>query len=330
MKKIAINGFGRIGRAAFKIALEHQDELEVVAINDLFDTKLLAYMLSFDTVYGKYQKKVEAKENALVVDGKEYKVFAEREPNKLPWKELGVDVVIESTGIFRTKEQMQLHIHAGAKLVMLSAPPKGSGVSTHILGVTDLKNDTNPLKSSASCTTNSITIPVKIIHDLFTVKKALLTTIHAYTADQTLVDGPHKDFRRGRTAGQNIVPTSTGAAIATTEVIPDLKKKFDGSALRVPVAVGSISDITMLVEKKTTVQEINSAFKKAVELPQYKGLLGVSEEPIVSSDIIGSTYSGIVDLTLTKVVDGDLVKIFSWYDNEWGYANRLVEAVMAS
>ena len=329
MKRIAINGFGRIGRAAFKIALEHQDALEVVAINDLFDTKLLAYMLAYDSVYGKYQKKVEAKENALVVDGKEYKVFGEREPNKLPWKELNVDVVIESSGVFTKAEQMSLHIHAGAKQVMLSAPSRDGKVTTHILGVTDLKNDDSPLKSSASCTTNSITIPVKIMHNLFTVKKALLTTIHAYTADQNLVDGPHRDFRRGRTAGQNIVPTSTGAAIATTEVIPDLKNKFDGIALRVPVSVGSISDITMLVEKKTTAEEINSAFKKASELPQYKGILGVSEEPIVSSDIIGSTYSGIVDLTLTKVIDGDFIKIFSWYDNEWGYSNRLVEAVMA-
>lgn len=327
MKKIAINGFGRIGRAAFKIALEHRDTLEVVGINDLFDTKTLAYMLKYDTVYGKYAKTVEAGSNALIVDEKSYPVFAEREPQKLPWGKLSVDTVIESTGIFRTKEQMQLHIQAGAKNVILSAPSKGEGVSTCVLGVSDIATDKNSCKSAASCTTNSVAAPVKIIHQHFTIKKALLTTIHAYTADQNLVDGPHKDLRRGRTAGQNIVPTSTGAAIATTEVIKDLKGKFDGVALRVPVPAGSISDITMLVEKKTTKEEINAVLEKAAKSPEYKGILSVSREPLVSSDILGSTYSAIIDAELTQVIDGDLIKIFSWYDNEWGYSNRLIEMI---
>jgi glyceraldehyde 3-phosphate dehydrogenase len=211
---------------------------------------------------------------------------------------------------------------------MLSAPPKGSGVSTHILGVTDIVNDSNPLKSNASCTTNSITVPVKIMHDNFIIKKAILTTIHGYTADQNLVDGPHRDLRRARAAALNIVPTTTGAAVSTTEVIPALKGLFDGIALRVPVPAGSVSDITMLVEKKTTADEVNNVFKQAAESPQYKGIIGVSEDPIVSSDILGTSYSGIIDLPLTKVIDGDLVKIFSWYDNEWGYTCRLIEAVI--
>jgi glyceraldehyde 3-phosphate dehydrogenase len=213
---------------------------------------------------------------------------------------------------------------------MLSAPSKGGDISTHVLGVSDIAADKNLLKSSASCTTNSIAPPVKIIHDHLTVKKAVLTTIHGYTADQNLVDGPHKDLRRGRAAGLNIVPTTTGAALATGQVIPELVDCFDGIALRVPVPAGSVSDITMLVERKTSVDEVNNIFKQAAQSPRYKGILGVSEDPIVSSDILGTTYSGIVDLLMTKVIDGDLVKILSWYDNEWGYTNRLIEAVIKS
>jgi len=330
MKKIAINGFGRIGRAAFKIALEHSQELEIVAINDLFDTKTLAYLLKYDSVYGVYDKDVQSKESVLIVDDKEYPVYAEREPNKLPWGELNVDTVIESTGIFRTEEQMRLHIAAGAKAVMLSAPSKGGQVSTHVLGVSDITADSNLLKSSASCTTNSIAPPVKIIHDHLKVQKAVLTTIHGYTADQNLVDGPHKDLRRGRAAGLNIVPTTTGAALATGKVIPELADCFDGIALRVPVPAGSVSDITMLVEKKTSVQEVNNIFKQAVKSLQYKGILAITQDPIVSQDILGTSYSGIIDLAMTKVIDGDLIKILSWYDNEWGYTHRLIEAVIKS
>lgn len=328
MKKIAINGFGRIGRAAFKIALEHQDKLEVVAINDLFDTKLLAYLLKYDSVYGQYEREVSHNEKALIVDGKQYPVYAEKEPLKLPWGTLNVDTVIESTGIFTSEDKLKLHLEAGAKEVMLSAPPKGSGVSTHIVGVSDIAADPNPLKSNASCTTNSITAPVKVMHERFGVKKALLTTVHGYTADQNLVDGPHRDLRRARAAALNIVPTTTGAAISTTEVITELKGKFDGIALRVPVPAGSVSDITMLVSRIVTVEEINNVFKEAANSAKYKGIIGVSEEPIVSSDILKTTFSGIIDLPFTKVVDGDLVKILSWYDNEWGYTNRLIEAVI--
>ncbi|HBH46731.1 MAG: type I glyceraldehyde-3-phosphate dehydrogenase [Candidatus Jacksonbacteria bacterium RIFOXYC2_FULL_44_29] len=334
MKKIAINGFGRIGRAAFKIALQHQDELEVVAINDLFPTKTLAYLLKYDSVYGTYEKEVQATENAIVVAGKSYSVFAEKEPNKLPWGKLGVDTVIESTGIFRTEETMRLHLQAGAKQVILSAPPKNEGssggISTCVLGVTDITADKNPLKSCASCTTNSIAPAVQVIHEALGIKKAILTTIHGYTADQSLVDGPHKDLRRGRAAAINIVPTSTGAALATAQVIPDLQGKFDGLALRVPVPVGSISDVTMLVSKKTTVAEVNQILKNAAASARYQGIIGVTDEPLVSTDIHRTAYSGIIDLALTKVIDGDLVKIMSWYDNEWGYTNRLVELVIKS
>lgn len=328
MKRIAINGFGRIGRAAFKIALEHERELEVVAINDLFDTKTLAHLLRYDSVYGKYEKEVSYSENALIVNGKVYPVYAEKEPQKLPWKDLGVDTVIESTGIFTSEDKMKSHLEAGAKKVMLSAPPKGGDVATVIVGVTDIAANQNPLQSNASCTTNSITAPVAVMHERFGVKKALLTTIHGYTADQNLVDGPHRDLRRARAAAINIIPTTTGAAISTTEVIRELKGKFDGIALRVPVPAGSVSDITMLLAKTVTIEEVNNAFKEAANSSLYKGIIGVSEDPIVSSDILKTTYSGIIDLPFTKVVDGDLVKILSWYDNEWGYTCRLIEAVI--
>lgn len=333
MKKIAINGFGRIGRAAFKIALEHTDEIEVVAINDLFDTQTLAYLLKYDTVYGIYPKTVTHTEQSLIVDGKELKIFSEREPEKLPWGALGVHTVIESTGVFRTAETMERHLKAGAKQVILSAPPKEgvkSAISTHVLGVSDIEKDPNPLKSCASCTTNSIAPVVDVIHKNLGIKKATLTTVHGYTADQNLVDAPHKDFRRGRAAAENIVPTSTGAAISVTEVIPDLVGKFDGIALRVPVAVGSLSDVTILLERTTTKEEVNALLKQASESPQYKGILGVTEDKIVSSDILQTSYSGIVDLSMTQVVDGDLLKILSWYDNEWGYTSRLIEAVIRS
>lgn len=328
--RIAINGFGRIGRAAFKIILEHP-HLEVVAINDLTDTKTLAHLLRYDTVYGKFSHEVSSTEKGIVVDGKEYPVLAEKDPSALPWNALTVDVVIECTGRFLSKEKASMHITAGAKKVVLSAPPKGSDIPTVVLGVNGetLKNvcKTEDIISNASCTTNCIAPAAKVMNDNFKVLKAVMTTIHSYTADQNLVDGPHKDLRRARAAAQNIVPTTTGAAISTAETIPDLKGKFDGMAVRVPTPDGSLSDFTFVLGEKVTAEQVNVVFEKAAKKKEFKGILEVTHEPIVSSDIIGNTHSSIVDLSLTKVVDGDLVKIVAWYDNEWGYSNRLVDLV---
>ncbi len=328
MKKIriAINGFGRIGRAAFKIALEHPS-LEVVAVNDLTDTETLAYLLRFDSVYGKYGRKVSHTAQELVVDGTRFPVIAEKDPTKLPWKKMSVDVVIESTGRFVKKDLAAQHITAGAKRVIISAPPKGGGVETIVLGVNEGALSDQGVISNASCTTNCIAPVAKVISRAFGIKKAMMTTIHSYTADQNLVDGPHKDLRRARAAAHNIVPTTTGAAISTAETIPELKGLFDGLAIRVPTIDGSLADFTFLVKKKVTVEQINTALKNAARTNELKGVLEVTEDPIVSSDIIGNTHSSIVDLSLTKVVDGDLVKVIAWYDNEMGYAHRLIELV---
>ncbi len=333
--KIAINGFGRIGRAAFKIALERKDSIEVVAINDLSDTKTLAYLLKYDTVYGIYAREVKASEEkliksddcsgSLVAGDVAVPVLSQKDPLRLPWKKLDVDVVIESTGVFRTFEKAMPHIKAGAKYVVISAPAKDEKTPTYVLGV-NVKNQINDkIISNASCTTNCISPIMKVLESEFGIEKALMTTIHSYTADQSLVDGPHKDLRRGRAAAQNIIPTSTGAAKATTKTIPKLEDKFSGIAIRVPTSVGSISDITALLKEDTSVEEVNQAFKNASDSEEMKGILDVSEDPIVSSDIIGNHYSAIVDLSFTDVVAGNLVKILAWYDNEWGYANRLVE-----
>ena len=328
--RVAINGFGRIGRAAFKIALDRKN-IDIVAINDLTDTETLAHLLTYDTVYGKYPKKVGFTEHAILVQGKTYPVTAEKDPAALPWKEKRVDVVIESTGRFLKKDLATLHLKAGAKRVVLSAPPKGSDVGTVVLGVND--GDLSRLQkgsgiiSNASCTTNCIAPAANVITKAFGIKKAMMTTIHSYTADQNLVDGPHKDLRRARAAAQNIVPTTTGAAISTAETIPEIKGMFDGLAIRVPTIVGSLSDFTFLVKKKTTVAAVNAAFEKAAASKAYQGILTVTKDPIVSSDIIGNPHSSIVDLPLTKVIDGDLVKIIAWYDNEWGYSHRLVDMV---
>lgn len=321
--KLAINGFGRIGRAAFKIALEHGG-IDVVALNDLTDTKTLAHLLRYDTVYGKYAPEVTAKERSLVVAGKEYPVFAEKDPSKLPWRDLQVDVVIESTGHFVTKEKASAHLAAGAKHVVISAPAKGGDVDTFVMGVNQEKLKDQQIVSNASCTTNCIAPVAEVLHRSFGIAKAMMTTIHSYTADQNLVDGPHKDLRRARAAAQNIVPTTTGAAIATAETIPALKGVFDGLAVRVPTAVGSLADFSILMKKPVTVDEINAAFREAAESKRYKGVLEVTDEPIVSSDIIGNPHASIVDLSLTKVIDGDFVKVIAWYDNEWGYSNTLV------
>lgn len=326
MKKIAINGFGRIGRAAFKIALSKND-IEVVAINDLTDAKTLAHLLRYDTAYGQYRKTVEAGDGALIVDGKKIPVYAEPDPKKLPWGELGVDVVLECTGRFVNGDAMRAHIEAGAKKVILSAPAKeGGDVPTFLLGVNDDQYSTDQdILSNASCTTNCIAPVAKILHSTFGVEKALMSTIHSYTADQNLQDGPHKDLRRARAAASNIVPTTTGAAIAVTEVIPELRGLFDGLALRVPTIVVSLTDFTFLLKRDTTVEEVNQVLKDAASMSQYRGIFTVTEEPLVSSDFIGNPYSSIADLSLTKVVGGNLVKVIAWYDNEWGYSNRLVE-----
>ena len=325
--KIGINGFGRIGRNAFKIAFERSD-IEIVAINDLTDTKTLAYLLKHDSNYGTYQPEVGFDDSGIIVNGTHVKVLAERDPALLPWGELGVELVIESTGRFTLQEDAEKHITAGAKRVVISGPSKSDGVDTIVLGAND--DDVagaSQVISNASCTSNSLGVVMAILDGEFGVQKSLLTTVHSYTASQALQDAPSKDLREGRNAAENMVPTTTGAAIAVTKVLPQLKGKFDGLSIRVPTAVVSISDITVLLGRDTTVEEINNVFKKAALEPFYQGILGVSDEPLVSRDYIGDSHSGIVDLLLTKVVGGNLAKIMVWYDNEWGYSNRLVELV---
>ena len=325
--KIAINGFGRIGRNAFKIAFERSD-LEIVAINDLTDNKTLAYLLKRDSNYGTYGHDVSFDDNGLIVAGKRIKVLAEKDPTALPWKDLGIDLVIESTGFFTDKEGASGHIKAGAKRVVISGPTKSEDVDTIVLGANDdaVKGSTEVV-SNASRTTNSLGAVMAVLEAEFGVEKSLLTTVHSYTASQKLQDAPSKDLREGRNAAENIVPTSTGAAIAVTKALPGLVGKFDGISMRVPTPVVSISDITALLSKDVTVEELNDAFKKAAQQPYFQGILGVSEEPLVSRDYIGNSHSGVVDLPLTRVVGGNLVKICVWYDNEWGYSNRLVELV---
>ncbi|MDO8619709.1 MAG: type I glyceraldehyde-3-phosphate dehydrogenase [Candidatus Daviesbacteria bacterium] len=334
MLKVAVNGFGRIGRAAFKVALdEHPQDLEIVAINDLTTPQVLAHLLQYDSAYGKWPRQVSSDEKNIIVDGKAYPVLAEKDPSLLPWKDLQIDVVIEATGHFTDEMGLSKHIGAGAKKVILSAPAKGGEVGTFLVGVNQDKYAGENIINNASCTTNCIAPVAAIMHSKFGVLKALMTTIHAVTAEQNLVDGPPpggkaNDLRRARAAYANIIPTTTGAAISTAEAIPELKGLFDGRSLRVPVIVGSISDFTFLIGKKATVEEINEAFKEASQTPRWNKIVAASDEPLVSSDIIGRSESAIVDLSLTQVVDGDLVKVFAWYDNEWGYANRLVEQVI--
>lgn len=325
--KIGINGFGRIGRNAFKIAFERSD-IEVVAINDLTDTKTLAYLLKNDSNYGQYQHDVDFDDDGITVNGKHVKVLAERDPAQLPWGSLGVDLVIESTGRFTLKEDAEKHIEAGAKRVVISGPSKSDGVDTIVLGANeDIIEGASHAVSNASCTTNSLGAVMAILDAEFGVEKSLLTTVHSYTASQMLQDAPAKDLREGRNAAENMVPTTTGAAIAVTKALPQLKDKFDGISIRVPTPVVSISDVTVLLGRDTTVEELNDTFIKAAGEPFYQGILGVSDQPLVSRDYIGNSHSGVVDLLLTKVVGGNLAKIMVWYDNEWGYSNRLVELV---
>jgi len=325
--KIGINGFGRIGRNAFKIAFDRSD-IEIVAINDLTDTKTLAYLLQHDSNYGAYKNTVGFDDTGIIVDGQHIKVLAERDPAALPWGELNVEIVIESTGRFTEKEQAELHITAGAQRVIISGPSKSEGVDTIVLGANEDKiAGASKVISNASCTTNSLGVVMAILDGEFGVEKSLLTTVHSYTASQALQDAPSKDLREGRNAAENMVPTSTGAAIAVTKTLPQLVGKFDGLSIRVPTPVVSISDVTVLLGRDATVEEINAVFTKASTDPFYQGILGVSNEPLVSRDYIGNSHSGVVDLLLTKVVGGNLAKIMVWYDNEWGYSNRLVELV---
>ena len=325
--KIGINGFGRIGRNAFKIAFDRSD-IEIVAINDLTDTKTLAYLLQHDSNYGAYKNTVGFDDTGIIVDGQHIKVLAERDPTALPWGELNVEIVIESTGRFTEKEQAELHITAGAQRVIISGPSKSEGVDTIVLGANEDKiAGASKVISNASCTTNSLGVVMAILDGEFGVEKSLLTTVHSYTASQALQDAPSKDLREGRNAAENMVPTSTGAAIAVTKTLPQLVGKFDGLSIRVPTPVVSISDVTVLLGRDATVEEINAVFTKASTDPFYQGILGVSNEPLVSRDYIGNSHSGVVDLLLTKVVGGNLAKIMVWYDNEWGYSNRLVELV---
>lgn len=331
--KLGINGFGRIGRQAFKLALENP-EIEVVGINDLTSTEVLAGLLKYDSNYRKFSREVGFDSTNIIVDEKSYPVSAEKDPSLLPWKQLGVDVVIECTGRFTDGEKAGAHLTAGAKRVIISAPAKDEGMTkTFVLGVNNEDYNGEVIISNASCTTNCVAPVAGAIHGKFGIVKAMMTTIHSYTAEQNIVDGPppgghSNDMRRARAAAINIVPTTTGAAISATETIPDLKGKFDGMAIRVPTPVGSLTDFTMLLSRPTTKEEINEALSKASQSPLYKDRLVVTDEPIVSTDIIGNPASAIVDLQLTKVVDGDLVKIIAWYDNEFGYSNRLVEQVV--
>ena len=329
MKKarISINGFGRIGRSFFRAAFADH-EFDIVAVNDLADTTTLAYLLKYDSVYGRYASSVESAENSLEIEGKKIQVLNEKSPDKLPWKDLGIDIVIESSGLFTSGEKARAHLNAGAKHVIITAPAKGE-VSTILVGVNDDRfADAGQITSNASCTTNSVAPVMAILLESLGVEKASMITVHGYTASQKLVDGPdEKDLRRGRAAAVNIVPSTTGATEAVTQVLPELQGKFDAVALRVPTISGSLSAMTVLVKKNTTREEVNEIFKKASKDPRWSRVLKYSEDPLVSTDIIGEPYGAIIDSQLTKVVDGNLVEIFSWYDNESGYTATLMEHV---
>jgi glyceraldehyde 3-phosphate dehydrogenase len=327
MKKIAINGFGRIGRAALKV-ITGTPGLEVVAINDLMNIDNAAYLLRYDSVYGKYENEVNVQDNNLRIGDRKILFLSEKDPSKLPWKQLDIDVVIESTGLFTNREDAEKHIHAGAKNVVISAPTKSVDTPTIIHGVNTPDGKTS-IFSCASCTTNNIGPIIEIIDRRIGIKKAILNTVHAYTASQSLVDAPSKKrIRMGRAAAINLVPATTGAAKATIKALPKFEGKFDGIAIRTPVTVGSISDITFVASKNTSVEEVNNIFTEESKTDRYKSILSVSNEPLVSSDIVKSPFAAIADLEMTRVVDGDLVKILAWYDNEWGFTNQMIRQIL--
>ncbi|MEK7651565.1 MAG: type I glyceraldehyde-3-phosphate dehydrogenase [Patescibacteria group bacterium] len=332
MTKIAINGFGRIGRLFLRQALNER-KLDIVAINDLGDVENLAYLLKYDTVYGRYDREIKFQKSNLKIGGKKIIFLQEKDPAKLPWKKLKIDIVVEATGIFESYKKAKAHLTAGAKRVVLTAPAKdedGTLGRTVLVGVNDSEMKTCPITSNGSCTTNAASPLIQILSEEPGIKKAVLNTVHGYTATQSIVDGPVKggDFRRGRTAGQNIIPSTTGAAIAVTRAIKELEGKFDGMAMRVPVACGSIADITFVSKRKTSAEEVNDILRKAAASSKWKGIFKTTEDQLVSSDIVGELYGAIADLSFTKVVDGDLVKVLSWYDNEAGYASTLVKHVL--
>ena len=324
--KVGINGFGRIGKLVFRVAIEDKD-IEIVGINDLMDTEMMAYLLKYDSTQGKFNGSVEAKENALIVNGKEIPVTKIKDPAELPWKERGAEIVLESTGVFATADQLKKHLQAGAQKVLLSVPPKDKTgeIKVVVLGVNDdTLTSEDKLVSNASCTTNSLAPMAKVLHESFGIEKGLITTIHSYTNDQRILDQLHKDFRRARAGAINMIPTTTGAARAVGKVIPELNGKLDGMAVRVPTATGSCTDLVAILKKEVTVEEVNNAFREAAA-GNLKGILEVAEDPIVSTDIIHNPASSIIDAKATMVVDGNLVKTLSWYDNEWGYSNRCVD-----
>lgn len=326
MAKVAINGLGRIGRATLKIILDTPG-LELVAVNDVVPAENIVYLLKYDTVYGRYDKTVEMDGESLVIAGKRYPYYHEKDPANLPWSTLGVDIVLECTGVFTKMEELEKHIQAGAKYVILSAPAKSEDVATVVHGVNTPDGKAHII-ACASCTTNCITPVIEIIGRRIGIKKAIMTTVHAYTASQAIVDSQNKRFERGRAGATNFVPTSTGAAIATTKALPQFAGLFDGIAVRGPVTVGSLADIVLVVDRRTSVEEVNRIFVEEAASERYQGIVGVTADPIVSSDIIKDPRASVIDLGMTRVVDGDLVKILSWYDNEWGFTNQMVrEAV---
>jgi len=328
MKKIAINGFGRIGRASLKVIMDTPD-LEIVAINDLLTIENAAYLLKYDSVYGIYDKEVSINNNYLQIGDKKVSYLSIKNPSDLPWKDLGVDTVIESTGFFTDREDAEKHIHAGAKQVVISGPTKSIDTPTVVHGV-NTKDGKVAIFSCASCTTNNISPVIEIIGRRIGIKKAILNTIHAYTASQSLVDGPSKKKpRMGRAAAMNLVPASTGAAIASIKTLPKYEGKFDGIAIRTPVVVGSISDITFVAERRTSAEEINNILKEEAATDRYKKVISISNDPLVSTDIIQSTFASIIDMEMTRVVDGDLCKILAWYDNEWGFTNQMIRQILS-
>ncbi len=329
MVKVAINGLGRIGRATLKMILD-TPELEFVGANDIAPLDNIAYLLRYDTVYGRYDKHVEVRGDELVIEGKAYPYFSERNPADIPWEKVGAEFVIESTGFFTNEEDARKHIQAGAKTVVISAPAKSKETPMVVYGV-NTEDGHAEVFSCASCTTNCITPVVEVMHRRIGVEKAIMTTVHAYTSSQMIVDAPsRKDFRRGRAAAANFVPTSTGGAVATTKVVTELAGKFDGIAIRGPIPAGSIADIIFLTKRDTSVEEVNSIFREEAASDRYNGVLGASDDPLVSSDILGDSRASIVDLPMTRVVDGNLVKVLSWYDNEWGFTAQMIRQIIAT